>query len=97
MSGPDRTVGQQVHAIIKASAQALTPRLWYVMPAYEKEGKVVCFFQPATKFKTRYATLGFSDKAKLDEGTIWPTTFALKELTTAEEERISSLVKKATS
>ena len=92
---PDRAMGERLHAVIKASAPALSPRLWYGMPAYAKGGNVVCFFQSAQKFKTRYATLGFSDKAKLDEGAMWPTAFALKELTAAEEARISALVKKA--
>ncbi len=95
MREPDRAMGKRLHAIIKASAPALAPRLWYGMPAYAKDGKVVCFFQSAQKFKTRYATFGFSDKAKLDEGALWPTAFALKELTAAEEARIGALVKKA--
>jgi len=95
MREPDRAMGKRLHAIIKASAPALAPRLWYGMPAYAKDGKVVCFFQSAQKFKTRYATFGFSDKAKLDEGALWPTAFALKELTAAEEGRIGALVKKA--
>ena len=97
MPEPDRTMGKRLHAIIKASAPALSPRLWYGMPAYAKDGKVVCFFQAAQKFKTRYATLGFSDKANLDEGAMWPTAFALKGLTAAEEARIAALVKKAVS
>src|SRR4029077_19758191 len=97
MPGPDRTLGERLHAIIKANAPALSPRLWYGMPAYAKDGKVVCFFQNAQKFKTRYATFGFSDKANLDEGAMWPTAFALKELTAAEEARIGALVKKAVS
>ncbi len=97
MPEPDRALGKRLHALIKASAPALSPKLWYGMPAYAKDGKVVCFFQSAHKFKTRYATLGFSDKANLDEGHLWPTTFALKELTTAEEARIGTLVKKAVS
>jgi hypothetical protein len=97
MPEPDRTMGKRLHAIIEASAPDLVPRLWYGMPAYSKDDKVVCFFQPAHKFKSRYATLGFSDKAKLDEGSMWPTTFALKGLTTAEEARIAALVKKAAS
>jgi hypothetical protein len=97
MPEPDRTMGKRLHAIIKASAPALSSRLWYGMPAYAKDGKVVCFFQPAQKFNTRYATLGFSDKANLDEGTMWPTTFALKVLTSAEEARIAGFVKKAVS
>ena len=94
---PDRTVAERLHAIIKASAPALSPRTWYGMPAYAKDGKVVCFFQSAQKFKTRYATFGFSDKANLDEGPMWPTSFALKELTAAEEAKIGGLVKKAVS
>src|SRR5216684_885989 len=93
----DRALGKRLHATIKASAPELSPRLWYGMPAYAKDGKVVCFFQDAQKFKTRYATLGFSDKATLDEGQMWPTAFALKELTAAEEARIGALVKKAVS
>ena len=97
MPEPDRTMGKRLHAIIKASAPALSPRLWYGMPAYAKDDKVVCFFQPAQKFKTRYATLGFSDKAKLDEDDMWPTTFALKAMAADEEARIAALVKKATS
>ena len=97
MSEPDRTMAKRLHAIIKASAPALSPKTWYGMPAYAKDGKVVCFFQGAQKFNTRYATLGFSDTAKLDEGALWPTSFALKELTAAEEARISALVKKAVS
>ncbi|HVA46300.1 MAG TPA: DUF1801 domain-containing protein [Pirellulales bacterium] len=97
MPGPDRVLGERLHAIIKASAPALTPRLWYGMPAYAKDGKVVCFFQSAQKFKTRYATFGFMHKANLDEGAMWPTAFALKELTAAEEARIAALVKKAVS
>jgi len=95
MPEPDRTMGKRLHAIIKASAPALSPRLWYGMPAYAKDGKVVCFFQSAQKFNTRYATFGFSDEANLDEGAMWPTAFALKELTAAEEARIGALVKKA--
>ena len=97
MPEPDRAMGKRLHAIIKASAPSLTPRLWYGMPAYSKDDKVVCFFQPAAKFKTRYATLGFSDKANLDEGAMWPVTFALKGLTAAEEARIGALLKKAVS
>jgi uncharacterized protein YdhG (YjbR/CyaY superfamily) len=97
MPGPDRALGERLHAIIKASAPALSPRLWYGMPAYAKDGKVVCFFQSAQKFKTRYATFGFMHEANLDEGAMWPTAFALKELTTAEEARIGALVKKAVS
>jgi hypothetical protein len=97
MREPDRGMGKRIHAIIKASAPALSPRTWYGMPAYAKDGEVVCFFQPAQKFKTRYATLGFSDAANLDEGAMWPVAFALKELTPTEEARISALVKKAVS
>jgi uncharacterized protein YdhG (YjbR/CyaY superfamily) len=97
MSEPDRTMGKRLHTIVKASAPGLTPRLWYGMPAYSKDGNVVFFFKPAEKFKTRYATLGFSDEANLDEGAMWPTEFALKGLTGAEEARITSLVKKAVS
>ena len=94
MPEPDRALGERLHAIIKASAPALSPKLWYGMPAYVKDGKVVCFFQSARKFKTRYATLGFMHEANLDEGAMWPTAFALKELTAVEEERIAALVKK---
>src|SRR6266852_9106504 len=97
MREPDRAMAKRLHAIIKASAPALAPRLWYGMPAYAKHGKVVCFFQPAQKFKTRYATFGFSDKANLDEGAMWPNAFALKRLTATEEARIAALVKKAVS
>ena len=97
MPEPDRTMGKRLHAIIKASAPALSPRLWYGMPAYANDDKVVCHFQPAQKFKTRYATFGFSDKANLDEGAMWPTAFALKRLTGVEEARIAALVKKAAS
>ena len=92
---PDRAMAKRLHAIIKASAPALSPKLWYGMPAYAKDDKVVCFFQSGQKFKTRYATLGFQDAAKLDEGPMWPVAFALKSLTAAEEARISALVKKA--
>jgi len=95
MPEPERAMGKRLHAIIKASAPALSPRLWYGMPAYAKDGKVVCFFQSAQKFNTRYATFGFSDKANLDEGAMWPVAFALKELTATEEARIGALVKKA--
>ena len=95
MQEPDRAMGTRLHAIIKASAPALSPKLWYGMPAYAKDDKVVCFFQSAQKFKTRYATLGFSDRANLDEGDLWPVVFALKKLTAAEEARIGALVKKA--
>src|SRR5437899_9111253 len=93
----DRALGKQVHAIVKASAPDLSPKTWYGMPAYARDGKVVCFFQSAQKFKSRYATFGFSDKANLDEGAMWPTSFALKELTPAGEARIGALVKKAVS
>ena len=95
MREPDRAMAKRLHAIIKASAPALSPKLWYGMPAYAKDDKVVCFFQSAQKFKTRYATFGLSDKANLDEGAMWPVAFALKELTAAEEARIGALVKKA--
>src|SRR5438128_5661371 len=97
MAEPDRAMGKRLHAIITASAPALSPKLWYGMPAYAKDGKVVCFFQSAQKFKTRYATFGFSDTANLDEGALWPVAFALKQLTAIEEARISALVKKAVS
>ena len=95
MPAADRAMGERLHAIIRASAPQLSPKLWYGMPAYARDGKVVCFFQGAHKFKARYATLGFSDQATLDEGQMWPTTFALKELTAADEARIAALVKKA--
>src|SRR3989442_9148205 len=94
---PDRAMAKRLHAVIKASAPALSPTTWYGMPAYTKDGKVVCHFQTAQKFKTRYATFGFSDAAHLDEGGLWPVAFALKELTAAEEARIRALVKKAVS
>src|SRR5437588_4627275 len=97
MPEPDRALGERLHALIKASAPALSPRLWYGMPAYAKDGKVVCFFQSAQKFKTRYATFGFLHEANLDEGALWPTAFALMGLTAAEEARIGALVKKAVS
>ncbi len=97
MPEPDRAMAKRLHAIIKASAPALSPKTWYGMPAYAKDGKVVCFFQSAQKFKSRYATFGFSDEANLDEGAMWPTSFALKELTAAEEAKIGALVKKAVS
>ena len=97
MQEPDRAMGERLHAIIKASAPALSPKTWYGMPAYAKDGKVVCFFQSAQKFNSRYATFGFSDTANLDEGNMWPISFALKELTAAEEARIVALVKKAVS
>jgi uncharacterized protein YdhG (YjbR/CyaY superfamily) len=92
---PDRALGERLHAIVKASAPELSPRTWYGMPAYAKDGKVVCFFQSAQKFHTRYATLGFNDAANLDEGAMWPVAFALTELTAADEARIAALVKKA--
>jgi uncharacterized protein YdhG (YjbR/CyaY superfamily) len=95
MPEPDRALGERLHAIVKASAPTLSPKTWYGMPAYAKDGKVVCFFQSAQKFKSRYATFGFSDKANLDEGAMWPTSFALKELTAAAEAEIAGLVKKA--
>lgn len=95
MAPPDRALGERIHALIKANAPELSPRLWYGMPAYAKDGSVVCHFQDARKFKTRYATIGFSDKAKLDEGHVWPVAFALKELTAADEARIVALLKKA--
>jgi hypothetical protein len=97
MAGPDRAIGERLHAIIKASAPALSPKLWYGMPAYAKDGKVVCFFRDTQKFKERYLTLGFNQEANLDEGAMWPIAFALKELTAAEEARIGALVKKAVS
>ena len=95
MPEADRALGERLHAVIKASAPALSPKLWYGMPAYAKDGKVVCYFQAAQKFKERYATFGFSDKANLDDGVLWPTAFALTELTAADEARIGALVKKA--
>jgi len=95
MADSDRAMAKRVHAIVKASAPGLSPKLWYGMPAYYKDGKVVCFFQDAKKFKSRYATLGFSDEANLDEGGVWPVAFALKELTAATDARIGALVKKA--
>ncbi|MDH4334947.1 MAG: DUF1801 domain-containing protein [Chloroflexota bacterium] len=97
MPEPDRAMAERLHAIIKAGAPSLSPRTWYGMPAYAKDGKVVCFFQSAQKFKTRYGTFGFSDAANLDEGAMWPTAFALKELTAADEARIGELVKRAVS
>ena len=97
MPEPDRVMAGRIHAIVMASAPSLSPRTWYGMPAYARDGKVVCFFQSAQKFKTRYATLGFSDEANLDEGAMWPTAFALAELTAADEARIGALVKKAVS
>ena len=95
MAEPDRVMAERLHAIIKASAPALSPRLWYGMPAYAKDGKVLCFFQSGQKFKTRYSTIGFSDQASLDEGDIWPTGFALKKMTAAAEAKIGALLKKA--
>src|SRR3712207_1063095 len=97
MQGPDRAMAERLHEVVKASAPDLSPKTWYGMPAYAKDGKVVCFFQSAEKFNTRYATFSFSDKANLDEGAMWPTSFALKELTTAEEAKIGALVKRAVS
>jgi uncharacterized protein YdhG (YjbR/CyaY superfamily) len=97
MQAPDRVMAERVHAIIKANVPALSPKTWYGMPAYARDDQVVCFFQAAQKFKARYATLGFSDKAKLDEGRMWSTSFALTELTAAEEDRIAALVKRAAS
>jgi len=97
MPAPDRAMAERLHAIVKASAPALSPRTWYGMPAYAKDGNVVCFFQGAHRFKARYATFGFSDKANLDDGTLWPVAFALKELTAADEAKIGALVKKAVS
>ena len=95
MPEPDRSMAKRLHAIIKANAPALSPKTWYGMPAYAKDGEVVCFFQSADKFKSRYATFGFNDSANLDKGAMWPTTFALKELTAAEEKKIAALVRKA--
>jgi uncharacterized protein YdhG (YjbR/CyaY superfamily) len=95
MAEPDRALAERIHAIIRESAPGLTPRTWYGMPAYAKDGNVVCFFQPALKFKARYATLGFNDKAQLDDGTMWPVAYALTELTKADEARIAVLVRKA--
>ena len=97
MPGPDRALAKRVHAIVKASAPDLSPKTWYGMPAYAKDDKIVCFFQSAHKFKSRYATFGFSDQANLDDGAMWPTSFALKKLTAADEKRIGALVKKAVS
>jgi uncharacterized protein YdhG (YjbR/CyaY superfamily) len=97
MPEPDRAMAERIHAIVTASAPALSPKTWYGMPAYARDGKVVCYFTPASKFNSRYATLGFNDDAKLDDGTMWPTSFALTELTAADEERIGALVKKAVS
>ncbi len=95
MPEPDRAIGERLHAIIRASAPTLVPRLWYGMPAYTRDGKVVCFFTPAAKFNSRYATFGFNDIANLDDGAMWPTSFALTELTAAAQERIAALVKQA--
>lgn len=95
MAEPDRTMAERLHAILRTAAPALSPRTWYGMPAWARGGDVVCFFQPARKFKTRYATLGFSDKAHLDDGPMWPTAFALRELGPAEEARIVALVRQA--
>jgi uncharacterized protein YdhG (YjbR/CyaY superfamily) len=97
MQGPDRAMAERLHAIVKASAPALSPKTWYGMPAYAKDGKVVCFFQSAKKFNSRYATFSFSDEANLDEGAMWPTSFALKELSATEEAKIGALVKRAVS
>ena len=97
MQGKDKTIAKRIHEIIRANAPDLTPRTWYGMPAYSKDDKVVCFFQDAKKFKARYATLGFNDKAALDDGNMWPTSYALKELTAAEEAKVIALVKKAVS
>jgi uncharacterized protein YdhG (YjbR/CyaY superfamily) len=97
LAPPDRAIGERLHAIIRANAPALSPKTWYGMPAYAKDGRVVCFFQSSQKFKTRYATLGFSDNAALDEGRMWPTAFALKQLTAEEEARIAALVRRAVS
>jgi uncharacterized protein YdhG (YjbR/CyaY superfamily) len=95
MTEPDRAMAERIHAVVKTSAPDLSPRTWYGMPAYAKDGRVVCFFQPAQKFKSRYATLGFNDGANLDDGTMWPTSFALTKLTKADEKKIAALVKKA--
>ena len=97
MPGPDRAIAKRIHAIVKKSAPDLSPKTWYGMPAYARDGKVVCYFQSAHKFDARYATFGFSDEAKIDEGAMWPTSFALKKLTAAGEARIGALVKKAVS
>jgi uncharacterized protein YdhG (YjbR/CyaY superfamily) len=97
MPEPDRAMAERLHAVVKASAPDLSPKTWYGMPAYAKDGKVVCFFQSADKFDSRYATFGFNDTAKLDDGAMWPTSFALKKLTGADEKRIAALVKKAVS
>ena len=95
MTGTDRTIGERIHAIVRANAPALTPKLWYGMPAYARDGKIVCFFQPAEKFRTRYATFGFQHEAHLDEGTMWPVAFAVTGVTDAEEAKIAALVKNA--
>ncbi len=97
MSESDRAMAKRLHAVVKAAAPALSPKLWYGMPAYARDGKIICFFQPAKKFKTRYATIGFNDSANLDEGGLWPVAYALKKLTTAEEAKVVALVKKAVS
>ena len=97
MPEPDRAIGKRLHEVIQATAPTLSPRLWYGMPAYTKNGEVLCFFQPAHKFKARYGTLGFSDEATLDEGTMWPTVYALKVMNAPEEARVAALVKKAMS
>src|ERR687894_470107 len=97
MQGPDRAMAERLHEIVKASAPALSPKTWYGMPAYARDGKVVCFFQSAEKFSSRYATFSFNDEANLDDGTMWPTAFALKKLTAADEKKIAALVKKAVS
>ena len=97
MAEDDREIAERIHAIVRKAAPELTPRTWYGMPAYSKDGNVVCFFQPASKFKARYSTLGFSDKAHLDEGTMWPSSFALVDLTAADEAKVAALVKKAVS
>ena len=97
MPEPDRAIAERIHAIVKANAPVLTPRLWYAMPAYARDGKVVCFFQSGSKFKTRYSTLGFQQDADLDDGDVWPVAFAVKKLTAADEAKIAALVKKAVS
>jgi uncharacterized protein YdhG (YjbR/CyaY superfamily) len=97
MSQPDRNLAERIHAIISAAAPDLLPKTWYGMPAYAKDGKIICFFKPAEKFGARYATLGFSDAAKLDDGTIWPTEFAVTDMTTADQKRIAALIKQAAS
>jgi uncharacterized protein YdhG (YjbR/CyaY superfamily) len=97
MTEPDRSMAKRIHIIVKQTVPEIAPRLWYGMPAYAKDGKTICFFQPSAKFRTRYATLGFSDKAKLDEGSMWPSSYALMELTPTEEAKIGALVKRAAS